>query len=171
MHMKRLLALLLASFLVFGAAACGSDSDEKSSDEKSSSAEESTDEESTDEEATDEEATDEESTDEEATDEDTSTDDMDIPDMGDLGDCLEVAGTYGSILMSVLGSDEDLEAALGELDSLGGSIPEDLQDDLDVIAEGLADADGIVEAGEFMESDEFVEADANIQAYLEDCGS
>ena len=62
-----------------------------------------------------------------------------------------------------------MEQQLGEIK---GKVPADIQDDMDVISQGMADADGIVELGKFFDSDEFKDADANIQQYFEDtCGT
>ena len=101
------------------------------------------------------------------------TDVSDIPALGDLGDCLEVSLTYaGLFLGAAFATDEQRAELEQQLDEIKGKVPADIQDDMDVISQGMADADGIVGLGEFLDSDEFKEADANIQQYFEDsCGS
>jgi len=101
----------------------------------------------------------------------TTDDDGSGPDIGDLpvlGDCLEVSLAYaGLFLGSAFASDEDKAELEQQLDEIKGQVPEDIQDDMDTIANGMANADGIIELGEFLDSDEYKEADANIKAYFE----
>jgi len=93
----------------------------------------------------------------------------DVPALGDLGDCLEVSLTYaGLFLGATFATDEQMAEIEQSLEEIKGKVPADIQDDMEVIAQGMADADGIVGLGEFMDSDEFKEADANIQAYFEE---
>jgi hypothetical protein len=169
--LKKLLAALLATVFVFSFVACSDDggdeetttTDEETTESTDEESTESTDEEST--ESTDEESTD--ATDEEATDDTTGLDDLD-----NLGDCLEVSLTYAGLFLSLLpGAEVDSAEIEQSLDEIRGSVPEDVQDDLDVIADGLADADSYEDVSDFLDSDEFTEADANINAYFEEeCG-
>ena len=83
----------------------------------------------------------------------------DIPALGDLGDCLEVSLTYaGLFLGAAFATDEQKDELEQQLEDIRGKVPADIQDDMDTIQQGMADADGIVELGEFLESDEFKDA-------------
>src|SRR4051812_21066294 len=97
----------------------------------------------------------------------------DIPALGDLGDCLEVSLAYaGLFLGATFATDDQKEELEQQLGEIKGKVPADIQDDMDVIEQGMANADGIVELGQFLDSDEFKNADANIQQYFEDsCGT
>ena len=55
-------------------------------------------------------------------------------------------------------TDEQMAELEQQLDEIKGKVPADIQDDMDVISQGMADADGIVGLGEFLDSDEFKEA-------------
>ena len=101
------------------------------------------------------------------------SDSSDIPGLGDLGDCLEVSLAYASIFITAtFANDDQMNELEQQLDEIKGKVPADIQDDLDVISQGMADADGIAGVGEFLDSDEFKEADANIQQYFEEsCGT
>jgi len=163
-------AALLALALLGGAAACSSsdgDSAEKTDKESSTTTEEAT--------SSEDASGGAGASSGDASSEDPASDgEMNLDDVlgGDFGNCMEVGAQYASVLMAVLGGDEAMQQAMDDLDAIKGEVPEDIQDDLDVIASGLADTNGIIEAGEFMDSDEYKEADKNITAYLEEtCGS
>ncbi len=78
----------------------------------------------------------------------------------------------GLVLGATFATDEqkaELEQQLGEIK---GKVPADIQDDMDVISQGMANADGFAELGQFLDSDEFKQADANIKQYFEQtCGT
>ena len=77
----------------------------------------------------------------------------DIPALGDLGDCLEVSLTYAGLFLGATFATDDQKAELEQqLDEIKGKVPADIQDDMDTISQGMADADGIVELGEFLDS-------------------
>lgn len=165
---KKLLAAFAAAALMFGAAACGGDDDDNAAtdevtdvkDEAEEAVEEVADETEADVEDTD-------STDTDSTDEDT---DFSIPE--DFDDCIGVGMTYASVYLAMLGDEDAMKEALGELEGLKVDMPKELQDDFDVLIEGFGEANGIIEAGEFMETDEYTEADENISAFIEEaCGS
>ena len=101
------------------------------------------------------------------------SDASDIPALGDLGDCLQVSLTYAGLFLGAAFATDDQKAELEQqLGDIKGKVPADIQDDMDVISQGMSDADGIVELGEFLDSNEFKDADANIQQYFEDtCGT
>jgi hypothetical protein len=64
---------------------------------------------------------------------------------------------------------DDLEQKLAEART---KVPEQLQGDVEVIAEGVQGADGIVEWGRFIASPEYRDAVGNLQRYLTDnCGA
>lgn len=99
--------------------------------------------------------------------------DSSIPDLGNLGDCLEVSLSYASLFLGAAFATDDQKAELEQqLDEIRGKVPADIQDDLDTIRQGMENTDGIVELGEYLDSDEFKDADANVQAYFEEtCGT
>lgn len=103
---------------------------------------------------------------------DATTDSSDLSDIlgEDAGDCLEVSLTYASIYLSALGlaSDADRQELQDQVDQIKGQVPEDIQDDMQTIADGIANADGLVEVGEFFDSEEYQQADENITRYLEE---
>jgi hypothetical protein len=91
----------------------------------------------------------------------------------DAADCLEVTNTYSNVYLSALGlgAESDRDELEQQLEEIKGKVPADIQDDLQTIADGLADADGLVEIGEFFDSDEYKQADENFTTYLQDtCG-
>ena len=188
MTTRRLTAALVASVLLFGTAAGCASSDDSGSGDDTDTTEESTDE-------TTDETTDEDTDD--TTDEDTddtsdsgdTTEDTDLGDLGDLGDvlggeCLEFAVAYASLGLAILGAAdesaaEELSATLDELDA---SVPEEVQDDWEVVrgayedwAEAISEngilSDEATEASEALSEGDVAEAQANIDAYLEEACS
>lgn len=170
--MRKLGALVLAGMLLAGLVGCSSS--KKTEDVKSEGTTEETKDDSKDkkDESTDKTTDDAE---DDSTD-DTSADDGDDSSSGvplSFEDCLEVSLTYAGIYLSTLSFDEsaktELEAAI---DEIGGKVPDDIKDDLQVIADGIAESNDFVEISEFFETDEYKEADANITEYLDEvCGS
>ncbi len=160
-------AMLLAALMIFGVAACGDDEKADSSTELQSDGKQG--------DSADDSSSDDTSSD----DTDTSLpdlgdlDDLEDLDMGNLEECMSIGVTYAGLALSVLGGEDAAKEALGEVDELKTKFPDELEDDLDVVADAYAKVaeDGFIEGGEAMETDEFKEADANIQAYLEEaCG-
>jgi hypothetical protein len=102
--------------------------------------------------------------------------DMSIPDMsdfGDLGDCMTQATAYASIALSALGGDNSGVSAENALAEMKSSLPDDLKDDIEVVANAYRTVaeEGFIEGGEAMDTPEFEEADAAISKYFEDtCG-
>lgn len=99
--------------------------------------------------------------------------DLSIP--GYNGECLTVAGAYASISLALLpvlfGGDENFDA--GELEtslsSLAGSVPPELQADIQTLSDLATQANGksLTEAGELLESAEWTTASDNISAWLD----
>jgi hypothetical protein len=105
---------------------------------------------------------------------DSSTDQLDLSDLGGFGNCVEIGAAYASIYLNALGAgDEQTKAELEKtLDQLKGEVPEDVRDDLQVIADGIARSKNLVEVGEFFDSEEYTKANANIERYInEQCGT
>ncbi|WP_334143916.1 hypothetical protein [Rhabdothermincola sp.] len=105
---------------------------------------------------------------------DTSTDELDLSKLGGFGNCVEIGAAYASIYLNALGAgDEQTKAELEKtLDQLKGEVPEDVRDDLQVIADGIARSKNLVEVGEFFDSEEYTKANANIERYInEQCGT
>jgi hypothetical protein len=97
-----------------------------------------------------------------------------IPGEGRFEDCLEVGMTYAGIYLSALGlaTEEDRKQLEQTVEDIKGKVPEDIKDDLQVVADGIAEADGLTGISEFFETDEYKQADENIQRYLEEtCGA
>lgn len=163
MRFPRLTALGVAGALVLSLGACSKSNDTSTANSSTTTAKSEGGDKST---TTKKESSgdDEKST---TTKKDSSDDSM--PDLGNLGDCMNVAVTYGGLFLNILGgSSADVEKAKQELEQMKSEVPEEIQDDLDVIASGLTPDKNIMELGEFMDSDEFKEADANIQKYLDE---
>ncbi|WP_208026942.1 hypothetical protein [Rhabdothermincola sediminis] len=103
-----------------------------------------------------------------------STDELDLSNLGGLGNCLEIGAAYASVHLNALGAgDEQTRAELQKaLDDLEGELPDDIRDDLQVIADGISRSKNLVEVGEFFDSEEYTKANANIERYInEECGT
>lgn len=91
-----------------------------------------------------------------------------------MEDCIELSVAYGTIYVNALGvglDDAEREELNQALDEIHGKIPPEIQDDLDVVREGLEGASSFREVTEFFESEEYREADSNITSYFaENCG-
>jgi len=98
-----------------------------------------------------------------------------IPDLGNLSECLKVAGTYASLFLGLLSpnsSDSDKAQVQQQLDEIKAQVPSDVQKDLQTIEDGLKDANSFSDVAKFLDSDKFKSADANVQKYLDQkCGS
>ena len=162
--MRKLGVLLTAGLLLFSVVSCSTKKNEDLSASTSTEADSDNDETTT----TEKRPT--------TTDDDSSSGSdasNDIPALDNLGDCLEVSLTYaGLFLGATFATDEQKDELEQQLDDIRGKVPADIQDDMDTIQQGMADANGIVELGEFLDSDEFKDADANVQEYFtETCGT
>src|SRR4051794_20125738 len=96
-----------------------------------------------------------------------------IPDFGDLGDCMQQATAYASLAMSALGGDDSGKSAENALKEMKSSLPDDLKDDIEVLADAYKKVakDGFIKGGEAMDTPEFQKADDPISAYFEEtCG-
>jgi hypothetical protein len=99
--------------------------------------------------------------------------DLSLPDLGEVDECLEVASVYAGLAFSAIGGPEAAQQARERLEELKARLPEDLHDDLDVVADTF---DRIAEEGIFggadaLEDPAFEEANRAIEAYLrEACG-
>lgn len=93
----------------------------------------------------------------------------DMSDMGALGDCLQVASTWAGLALSALGSPEDAKKARDQAEELKSSLPADLHDDLDTVAEAYATVaeKGLIEGADALDTPEFNKANKNIEAYLD----
>lgn len=166
MLLKKLLAAFAVAALMFGAAACGGDDDDSAADKVTDAKEETED-------AADKAAdeVEEEVEDADSTDEDTDITDIDDVDFEGLGDCFEISMAYASVYFAVLGDEDAMKEALGQLEEMSVQVPDSVKDDFEVLIEGFSEANGLIEVGEFMETDEYTEADENISAFLEEtCG-
>lgn len=182
---KKLLALLCALALV-GATACGNGDDSTDTAAQDVDAEQ--------------EATRADDEDTDATDEDDATDD-DADDQGgngeftgDLGECMELSGALmGLMFLPMVGmfgmEDEEIREMEEEMAQFGGSVPSELEDDIEVINDAFDSF--LSEAGDFdfddemdmfdpevtermeaaaeeLESPEVQEAFENLEAFLEE---
>lgn len=169
--MRKLGALLLAGFLLAGLAGCSS----KKSDTVTATGDDTT--ETTAETSRSEDSKSDDSRADKPSRSDSTDGGASAPDeldLGSFGNCLEVAGTYAGIHLSALGAgDEEAKAELQRsLDQIKGEVPPDIQDDLQVIADGVAKSKNLTELGEFWDSDEYKKANENVEKYLdEQCGT
>jgi hypothetical protein len=84
----------------------------------------------------------------------------------DLDQCQAVSLLLGGLTASgAVPDDSELQQ---QIEDAKQNVPEDLQDDIQVIADGFQDADGIVGWGQFIASDEYRDAATNLQQYLTD---
>ena len=96
-----------------------------------------------------------------------------IPGLEQMGDCLEIAAAYGSLYFEALGGADGAEAALQKAEELKSVLPEDLYDDIDVVAEAIGEIaeEGLFSGSEALDSPEYQAADQAITEYLnEQCG-
>jgi len=172
MHPRKLLAVTFAALVALAAVGCSSSSKDEENVSADTSAEEAS---SGQRDSTKDEGEAPSTTEDERDGGSSSGGDTDlIPGEGRFEDCMEVGLTYAGIYLSALGaaSDADREAIQRSLDEVKGKVPQDIQDDLQVVADGIAQADGFAEIGEFFESEEYKQADENITRYLEEtCGT
>jgi hypothetical protein len=113
------------------------------------------------------------------TDSDTDTDST-MPDLDDLGECMEVSFAYAGLALASLGgamggeelSDADMAELKDTIAELQGDLPNDIQDDFAVVADAYNElfekgwTSGDAQAA--LESDEFTEASENVQAYIDE---
>lgn len=100
-----------------------------------------------------------------------------IPDfgdeLGDVGDCLEAAAAYASLALSALSSEDGAAEAQKQAEALKDQLPEELHDEIDVVAEafGKVSSEGLIEGAEALDSPEFNKANGAIEEYFtETCG-
>lgn len=174
-----LFPLLLALTGAWLLAGCGDDGDQaaRTSDERPSSDADSTTRESTDQ---DEQGSDDpepgdsgDPGDNGETDSDSSIPGLDdleeaIPPLGELGDCLEIAAAYGSLYFEALGGGEGADNAKEKAEELKEVLPEDLHDDIDVIAAAIGQVaeEGLFNGSEALDTPEYQTADEAITSYL-----
>jgi hypothetical protein len=87
---------------------------------------------------------------------------------------MEIAAAYGSLYFEALGGADGAEQAREKAEELKSVLPEDLHDDIDVVAEtiGQVAEEGLFSGTDALSSPEYLEADQAITAYLdEQCGS
>jgi predicted small lipoprotein YifL len=91
---------------------------------------------------------------------------------GGLGECGQILKTWLSLATTAFQGQDAAKSAQDTLEGIKDDLPEDLQDDLQVVADAfgaLAD-DGIVQGAQELTTSEFRDANENILGYLrEDC--
>lgn len=96
-----------------------------------------------------------------------------IPGLEQMSDCLEITAAYGSLYFEALGGADGAEAALQKAEELKSVLPEDLHDDIDVVADAIGQVaeEGLFSGSEALDSPEYHAADEAITEYLaEQCG-
>jgi hypothetical protein len=171
------LAIVLAASL--GLAACGGDSDEDNAERAIADAIEQANEDVENAQDEADAANDDAANDDDAGASDDDTDSS-IPDMENLGDCMQISFAYAGLALASLGgsmggeelSDADMAELRDSIDEIREGLPKDVQDDFEVVAEAyntLFDKGFMSEdAQDALESDEFTEASENVQAYIDD---
>lgn len=99
-----------------------------------------------------------------------ATPDTSLPDLGDLDDCVGLAGTYAGLAFSVIGGPDAAAEAQPVIDELRPRLPEDLQEDLDVVADAFTRIveDGVLEGIAALADSDFQEANGNVTGYLQE---
>jgi hypothetical protein len=99
--------------------------------------------------------------------------DSTMPDFGDvagsMGDCLDAAGVYFTLALTAVEGEEGAAKAQEQAEELKSQLPEDLQDDIDVVAETF-DAiakEGVLDGASRLNDPAFTEANQNITDYLQ----
>jgi hypothetical protein len=96
-----------------------------------------------------------------------------VPGLEEMGDCMEIAAAYGSLYFEALGGADGAAQAQEKAEDLKSVLPEDLHDDIDVVAEaiGTVAEEGLFSGTDALSSPEYLAADEAITAYLdEQCG-
>jgi hypothetical protein len=89
---------------------------------------------------------------------------------GGLARCGEILRAYGSLAATAIQGADAAANARDTLEGLADELPEDLQDDLTVVAEafGAIADEGVVQGASALATTEFREANENILGYLRD---
>jgi hypothetical protein len=89
---------------------------------------------------------------------------------GGLARCGEILRAYGSLAATAIQGEDAATNAQETLEGLADELPDDLQDDLAVVADafGAIAEQGVVEGGRELATSEFREANENILGYLRD---
>lgn len=89
---------------------------------------------------------------------------------GGVARCGEILRAYGSLAATAIQGVDAAANARDTLEGLAGELPEDLQDDLTVVADafGAIAEEGVVQGASALATTEFREANENILGYLRD---
>ena len=89
---------------------------------------------------------------------------------GGLARCGEILRAYGNLAATAVQGEDAAANARETLEGLADELPEDLQDDLTVIADafGTIAEEGVVQGASALTTSEFREANENILGYLQD---
>jgi hypothetical protein len=89
---------------------------------------------------------------------------------GGLARCGEILRAYGDLAATAIQGEDAAVNAQETLEGLADELPEDLQDDLTVVADafGTIAAEGVVAGASALTTSEFREANENILGYLRD---
>ena len=99
--------------------------------------------------------------------------DSTLPDFGDvagdMGDCLDAAGVYFTLALTAIQGEEGATKAQQQAEELKAQLPEDLQDDIDVVADtfGKIAQEGFLDGAGELNDPEFTAANQNITDYLQ----
>jgi len=102
-----------------------------------------------------------------------SSSDSTMPDFGDvagdMGDCLDAAGVYFTLALTAIQGEEGAAKAQQQAEELKAQLPEDLQDDIDVVADtfGKIAQEGFLDGAGELNDPEFTAANQNITDYLQ----
>jgi hypothetical protein len=89
---------------------------------------------------------------------------------GGLARCGEILRAYGNLAATAIQGEDAAAKARDTLEGLADELPEDLQDDLTVVADafGTIAEEGVVQGAAALTTSEFREANENILGYLRD---
>jgi hypothetical protein len=89
---------------------------------------------------------------------------------GGLARCGEILRAYGDLAATAIQGEDAAANARDTLEGLADELPEDLQDDLTVVADafGTIADEGVVQGASALTTSEFREANENILGYLRD---
>ena len=176
MKLRVPVAILLAASL--GLAACGGDSDEEKAERAIADAiEQASEDVDNASDTADDKADDKASDDADVSDDDSDTS---IPNMENLGECMEISFAYAGLALASLGgsmggeelSDDDMAELRDSIEELQKGLPKDVQDDFAVVADAY---DTLFDKGfmskdaqEALDSDDFTEASENVQEYIDE---
>lgn len=97
-----------------------------------------------------------------------------IPGLENMSDCLSQAAAFSALYFDTLAGGDGAKDAQKQAEQLKSVLPEDLHDEIEVIAAAIAEVaeEGLMGGSDALESEEYKKAEQAINKYFEEeCGS